>query len=369
MPDQPVDPSPADYVVPEYPSNLPVTLIGNDFPVVDMRGILVAGGRDYDRRSRSRIQRISVHHWGPPDSRPAGWDAEYAALLRVRDFHRNTRGWPGYAYHFTISDEGHIYYTGDLGTWRFVVGNDNPNNLAVAYMGDLTGRIPSDVAIAAGRRLIAELRFELFRGDLPVLGHKETPGTDPTACPGDLWLQWKDRLIPASDPVPVIPAGDDREMNIERAKYYAALYDTDPEYVLGGVIAESGCWSANRRPKNPAQDPAYWPDVSEGVLQQTVAWSDEYLDEGGDPDTYPGPATVERILALYRNPDHAFRQALPKLVATLNEAGGNKLAGLCLYNAPAIDPAVNPNRGDYSRGLHAASKILAGQSWREVLGG
>lgn len=121
--------------------------------------------------------------------------------------------------------------------------------------------------------------------------------------------------------------------------------------------AESTLRSNARRPSDPSRDAYNWPDVSAGWAQQTVRWSDEHLAEGGRA-FYPGAAAVERIMALYYNPEYAGRVALPKLRQRLEE-GHSPLDALCLYNAPRLTPTANPNRRRYQQGLDEAARLLA----------
>ena len=126
-----------------------------------------------------------------------------------------------------------------------------------------------------------------------------------------------------------------------------------------GVAESDLVWSA-RRPRDSADDARYWPDVSAGVWQQTVAWSPEFAAAGGfGTSPYPGPTITSRILSLYYDPEHAGRVAAPQIKAWLAAEGGDIVRGLCRYNWPAQDPDLNPNKANYERGLRGAAQLLA----------
>lgn len=126
--------------------------------------------------------------------------------------------------------------------------------------------------------------------------------------------------------------------------------------MLGCAVAESNLDPQARRPRDPAQDRAYWPDVSAGVWQQTVRWSQEYAD-AGYTGAYPGPAVVERILRLYIDPWHAGRVAAKQIAYWLTQEP-DPLDALCRYNRPALEPGQNPNRANYARALVEARRQL-----------
>lgn len=96
--------------------------------------------------------------------------------------------------------------------------------------------------------------------------------------------------------------------------------------LLAAGIAESNlAWDA-RRPKDPAQDAAFWPDVSPGVWQQAVRWSQEYAawcaEQGHPPATFPGSDVVEAVMAHYWDVEHAARVAVGQLKRHLEKAMG-----------------------------------------------
>lgn len=133
--------------------------------------------------------------------------------------------------------------------------------------------------------------------------------------------------------------------------------------LLGLAFAESGWRSDARRPTDPARDPQFWPDVSGGGFQQTVAFSEELHALRLDHRVYPGPAIVEQILSRYYEPEHAATVAARKLKALLarSDVRGDEFVALCRYNKPnaAASPGVQAN---YRNGLARADEFLAGIS-------
>jgi hypothetical protein len=94
-------------------------------------------------------------------------------------------------------------------------------------------------------------------------------------------------------------------------------------------------------------------DVSFGVGQQTVRWSDE-----GD-HTH----SVENVLYirnLYFNPAYAIEVAGRK-IAGYWRTYGDDLEALCRYNKPNIPGEQNGNRANYIRGLESADNKLSQQ--------
>lgn len=122
-----------------------------------------------------------------------------------------------------------------------------------------------------------------------------------------------------------------------------------PYELLGGVIAESGL------DPNAARYGA-WPDVSFGLLQQTVAFADE-----GDQSA--SAENIDLIRRLYSNPSHALDVGAAKFKYWRYEPSVSPLQSWTAYNLPAsykLWPNV-PNvaqRENYRAGLAKAQSIL-----------
>ena len=122
-----------------------------------------------------------------------------------------------------------------------------------------------------------------------------------------------------------------------------------PYELLGGVIAESGL--------NPdAERYGVWPDVSFGLLQQTV----KFAEEG---DHTPSPENVALIRRLYSDPAHALDVGAAKFKHWRYDPEVSALQAWTAYNLPAsyrFWPDV-PNveqRENYRAGLAEAQRIL-----------
>lgn len=120
--------------------------------------------------------------------------------------------------------------------------------------------------------------------------------------------------------------------------------------LLGGAIAESALNPTARRPKDPALDTAYWPDVSFGLFQQTA----RFADEG---DQSPRADNIRFIEELYSDPVHAANVAARKF-KQYRSREATALDAWCRYNWPAKNPSENPNRANYATGLAEAKRML-----------
>lgn len=132
---------------------------------------------------------------------------------------------------------------------------------------------------------------------------------------------------------------------------------------LACFIAESNLlWNA-RRPFDPDDDATAWPDVSGGVGQQLVRFDPDY--QGGA--AYPGPAEVERVLALQYDVERSVRVAVANLAGKFRDGtetadDENLIRDLYEYNWPAGHerPWSPQHEANYRRGLAEARRILGG---------
>ena len=135
----------------------------------------------------------------------------------------------------------------------------------------------------------------------------------------------------------------DRAQIIDLIVRKAHEHGVAPWELLGGAIAES------------ALDPnawrqGLWPDQSAGLFQQTV----KFADEG---DHTASPENIDLIKRLYFDPVHATEVAARKFKA-YRAREPSAADAWSRYNWPAQDPAKNPNRANYERGLTEAQRIL-----------
>lgn len=119
-----------------------------------------------------------------------------------------------------------------------------------------------------------------------------------------------------------------------------------PWEILGGCIAES------------ALDPnaarlGTWPDVSFGLLQQTV----KYADEGDQSDS---PENIDLIRRLYSDPAHALDVGIGKFKYWRHNPDMPALTAWVAYNSPGFyhTPEQSPNVDNYRAGLAEARRIL-----------
>lgn len=136
---------------------------------------------------------------------------------------------------------------------------------------------------------------------------------------------------------------------------------------LAAGVAESNLRADARRPATPADDAAYWPDVSYGPWQQTVRWSQEYQSwymndaPGHPPAQFPGSDVVEAVFDHYRDLGHAATVAARQLKAHYRPGEDDAIwKALNRYNYPARDgvpktPGIGEN---YRRGIAEAQRIL-----------
>ena len=304
-------------------------MVGN-LLVSDARDYLYSNvNGEYNTRSLDAIQRISIHHSaGRFDALDVA--SELAEMRKIRDLHLNNKErWPGHAYHFDIFPSGRIYYTGDILTSRFVVGKGNTSNVAFCLIGLFMGDvIPTDAALWSCFNLVENFKLAMNRADYIVSGHKETPGTLPTACPGEKWLEWKHRIVidtseavnrPISSEVVSLSESEWERIARDEAEALglprdigAALLDAEggfnphatrfghpdgsdeTEYALNlmALIEELGIdsvgnWTGDeKRPMTGRQAwdemiARTWPDVSFGGAQITVQHADAFGDGTG----------------------------------------------------------------------------------------
>jgi len=146
----------------------------------------------------SEYKYIAIHHSaGPINQTP----------VEIANYHVNQLGWGGVGYHFIIDVSGKVYYVGDLTTARAHVKDYNDVAIGICLIGTYMNTvIPNDQMIQSASLLCSHLINEtpelsnITSWD-NVVGHKELGGG--TACPGDSWNLWKQKLIAVQKP-PII---------------------------------------------------------------------------------------------------------------------------------------------------------------------
>lgn len=104
------------------------------------------------------------------------------------NYHIDTNGWHGCAYHFVIQKDGTIYHVDDLDRRTYHAGNTNTRSIGTCLVGDF--RKGKQKPTQAQIRSLYLLNLELHKV-LPnmryVKGHQECPGYAWKNCPGDNW--------------------------------------------------------------------------------------------------------------------------------------------------------------------------------------
>ena len=147
-------------------------------------GITTHDTKTYSTRDLDGITDLIIHHTVSSDQRTADQIAAY---------HVHGKGWPGIGYHFVIGANGTIEQVNELETISYHASAANSYSVGIALKGDFTTEHPTDEQIASVVWLVDWLRDTLNNVEV-VYGHKEAEGAA-TACPGNTWLEWKDKVI------------------------------------------------------------------------------------------------------------------------------------------------------------------------------
>lgn len=170
--------------------DLNIPSLGNRF--VDIRDTIPGDSYNWSwTRPLSQVKYLAIHHTAAPDTQTP---------TEIANFHINNNGWGGIGYHFLISKDGTVYYVGDISTARANVANLNDQVIGICLIGNfMAGVTPTDEQIDYANKLcdfFINNYPDLFNVDSwdDVKGHKELPG-QATACPGDSWPNWKNKLV------------------------------------------------------------------------------------------------------------------------------------------------------------------------------
>lgn len=101
------------------------------------------------------------------------------------NYHIDTHGWAGIAYHFVIEKDGTTKWCNDLGVVSYHAGNANIYSVGVSLTGDFRTQNPTDAQYESFYRLIAVLKKELnITDNKRIIGHQEAPTYIWKQCPG-----------------------------------------------------------------------------------------------------------------------------------------------------------------------------------------
>jgi hypothetical protein len=130
---------------------------------------------------RHTIERITLHHTGPPPW--FGLPPAAAYLRAIQAFHQGPeRRWPDIAYHLLIDLDGVVWqgraldFAGDTAT-----DYDPTGHALIAVLGDYDEQVPSEAQVGAVTALV-EWLMERFRLTAEALGGHHDYAR--TACPG-----------------------------------------------------------------------------------------------------------------------------------------------------------------------------------------
>lgn len=131
----------------------------------------------------------------------------------------------------------------------------------------------------------------------------------------------------------------------------AEQYGFEATGFLGGLIAESALdeWAARERA---------WPDVSYGLAQPTVRWHGAHVSgvsKAADGTVRDTPRNRQLVRDWFWDAGRSIGYVAP-LYAALLARWGDPLSAWCRWNKPNVDPAQNPNRANYERGLALAEQ-------------
>lgn len=171
-------------------TDLVISALGSKF--IDIRDSIPGDSFEWSWiRPFSVVKYLAIHHSASPDTQTP---------TEIANYHINNNSWGGIGYHFVVSRDGLVYYVGDIATARANVSNLNDQVIGICLIGNFTGgRMPTAEQIDSVHKLCeffinnyASLT-NLNSWDV-VMGHKELPG-QATACPGDDWPSWKQKII------------------------------------------------------------------------------------------------------------------------------------------------------------------------------
>lgn len=166
-------------------------------------------------RNWDLIKYLAIHHSDTKPTSNKKSDVDYIAYLHCEPKPKG-RGWGGVGYHFIITDDGTVWYVGDISLSRANVADMNDFVIGICLVGQFTQYNPTDAQILSAHDLCKYLLNDVpaltsLKGWESVVGHQELQATQ---CPGSSWKvsdssmyeRIKNRIPynPPSAPEPVI---------------------------------------------------------------------------------------------------------------------------------------------------------------------
>lgn len=140
-----------------------------------------------ERLQVGRVDGITVHHCATPWLRPDATVEEEINHLRAIDrYHREVRGFLGFAYHLAAFPTGRIYHVTSLKQWGAHVYQENDHLYGIVVIGNFIASVPGDKQLDATAEGIKFL--DDFLGRKVEVGPHRKWGS--STCPGNPWEQW-----------------------------------------------------------------------------------------------------------------------------------------------------------------------------------
>lgn len=157
---------------------LMVAIGSDEVPLVDLRDKLPTACA-YPERDIAKVDGVIIHH-----SATRG-----QSINSIAQFHTQTRGWCGIAYHYGIGWDGKVYLLNGHEKKTNHAQNNNTRNIGVCLIGNYDTQPVPPAVINSCFKLIDYLEDQ--HGPLRVRFHSDTKST---ACPGRYAVQALDSL-------------------------------------------------------------------------------------------------------------------------------------------------------------------------------
>ncbi len=139
----------------------------------------------FESRTLDQIQRIIIHHTAISST---------IGAERIANYGVDSKGWPGFRYHYFITGDGQIQQTNALTTLSTHAGPYSSTSIGVGFAGNFTDAIPTPAQIDAGTQLVAWLLRRFNLSIQAVTGYKELINTQSPGLQWDAGDRWGDQL-------------------------------------------------------------------------------------------------------------------------------------------------------------------------------
>lgn len=139
--------------------------------LVDLRGSLPKHKTLRYSKRTVKPSIIAIHHSLTKSGTPQAF----------ANYHVNTNGWPGIAYHYVVAKDGTVYICNDTSLRTYHVGDSNNKAIGICLVGDFRSEKPTKEQYQATIELVRDLLNVLPGAE--IKGHSELPGYTWKACP------------------------------------------------------------------------------------------------------------------------------------------------------------------------------------------